>query len=711
VRPEGVGCVRKLLALAAVLTLVAGCSGSADRDDARQGSDDGRGLVATDDWRARQDDYLTFATTELRPGSPYSILAHVERADRDPSFTWNPGEPTVEDFVPMFEKLQRFADTSDFDVNRLLFLWYRARDQLDQELVDAIGERLLAFKYWQTEPTPDGIVDDQYYWTENHQIIFLADEYIAGQAFPDREFTNSGMTGREHMEHAEPLIRRWIDLRSRFGWSEWLSNVYYMEDLMGLVLLAEHSDDEELATLASMAIDLLLFEIASHTQDGAFGATHGRSYKKDKMTALDEDNFNLSKMLFDDTDHPYQGVDNAMLLAMARRYRPPEVVRRVATSDEVSIDRSRMSIPLDPLAPVEPDPKGPYGLDYDDPDNAMVWWGIGGQFAWQVVPLTVQMMQGYELWEGELYRRAADFRPIVESSTIPELRDLAHSLAPMLNAGLLSEVNTYTWRSPEVMLSTAQDWLPGLNSEQVHTWQATIDPNAQVFTNHPAEPLDEDLDWHTNSRYWTGTATNPRALQFENVGISIYQPTYEPGALPGFDYQPFTHAYFPQDHFDEVVERDGWTIGRKGDGYIGLWSKRPTSWLEYDSSRFATRGMTEPFDLIAEGGPDNVWIVEVGRAPEWASFDVFVDAITGADVEVGDDLSGVYVSPTRGEVRFGLDGPFEVDGAEVTLADYPRYDNPWAEVAFDSRQYRIEADGWVLELDFDTVTRRTSAPA
>lgn len=707
-----VGVRRLACGLVAVLVVVAGCTADEGGTDQEADVSLDAGLVPVEEWTARQDDYLTFATQQLNPGSPYSILAHVERAERDPSFTWDASAPTVEAFQPMFDKLKRFADTSDFDVNRLLFLWYRARDQLNPDLVAAIEERLLAFKYWQTEPTPEGIVDDQYYWTENHQIIFLADEYIAGQAFPDATFTNSGMTGRGHMEHAEPMIRRWIELRSRFGWSEWLSNVYYMEDLMGLVLLAEHSDDEELAELASMSIDLLLFEIASHTQAGSFGATHGRSYKKDKMTALDEDNFNLSKMLFDDTDQPYQSVDNAMLLAMAHRYRPPEVVRRVARSDEVSIDRSRMSIPLDPFAPVEPDPQPPYGFAYDDPDNAMVWWGIGAQFPWQTVPLTVHMMQTYDLWEGELYRRAADFKPIVESSTIPELQELASTLAPMLNAGLLSEVNTYTFRTPEVMLSTAQDWLPGMNSEQVHTWQATIDPNAQVFTMHPAVPLDEDLDWHTNSRYWTGTATNPRSAQFENVGVSIYDPIYEPGTLPGFDYEDFTHAYFPQDHFDEVVQRDGWTIGRKGDGYIALWSQRPTSWLEYDPARHATRGMVEPFDLVAEGGPDNVWIVEVGRAAEWPDFAAYVDAVAGSRVEVTADFSSVvYESPSQGEVRFGAVGPFTVAGIDVPLAGYDRFDNPWAQVPFDQRRYHLEADGWTLDLDFESVTRAAGAPA
>ena len=165
---------------------------------------------------------------------------------------------------------------------------------------------ILAFKYWYDEPQPAGIVDERWYWSENHQILFHTIEYLAGQAFPDETFTNDGTTGRDHMAHAQPLIERWVEQRARYGFSEWYSNVYYQEDLEATVALAEFSDDEALATRGAIASDLVLYDMASHTFDGAFGATHGRTYKKDKMTALDEDTWDVSKLVLDDTDLPYQ---------------------------------------------------------------------------------------------------------------------------------------------------------------------------------------------------------------------------------------------------------------------------------------------------------------------------------------------------------------------------------------------------------------------
>jgi hypothetical protein len=171
------------------------------------------------------------------------------------------------------------------------------------------------------------------------------------------------------------LILKWLGLRARFGFSEGLSHVYYLEDVKGLLLRADHADDAELTHWSSGVLDLLLVELASHTEAGAFGSTHGRSYQKDKLSALTEDTFTSAKMLFDDTTYPYQGVDNASLLATAQRYSPPAVAYEIARDPGVGVIRPE---PPDRHARTgQRHPDRPYGLGYDD---VMTWWALGGQF-------------------------------------------------------------------------------------------------------------------------------------------------------------------------------------------------------------------------------------------------------------------------------------------------------------------------------------------
>jgi hypothetical protein len=702
-------------ALAAALA----CSGS--DDDREPGGTAGRnGFVDEDRFRAQQDDYLAAASEELVPDSALNVLAHAERARRDRGFRFDPGA-NPSDFTASFEKIDTMEDTSDFDLLYLMNLWYGYRDDLGGAMREAIEQRILAFKYWYTEPTPEGIIDDKYYWSENHRIIFHTLEYLAGQAFPDERFANDGRTGDEHRRHAEELIERWLTEKARFGFSEWHSDVYYQKDVTPLLSLVEWAEDEALAERAAMVLDLVLFDVALHLHRGTNGATHGRSYMKDKSTATDEDVFGLAKLLFDDTSLPYPSPSDpgATLLARSRRYRLPEVIRRVATSDETGIDRERMGVPLDPVAPLEDNPQAPYGYDFDDPDNVDFWWDREALTAWQVVPLTLATADRYDLWETELFQPFVPLRDTVNNDPVLA-RQLAQSLGHMVAFGLLSEANTYTFRSPEVMLSTVQDHRPGALGFQYHAWQATLDERALVFTTHPLNEPEVGTEWPDSDGYWTGTGSMPRSAQQGSAAIHLYAPRFaSPGAGPleVFSYLPYTHAYFPREHFDEVVTEGGWTFGRKGDGYVALWSWRPVRWREHDPERVFTHGMREPFDLVAEDGADNVWIVEVGDAERSGTFEDFRRALTAAPLEVvdlgeqGDVPAGFevrYRSPSEGTLEWASEGPFRVDGEEVALDGYPRHDNRWARTAFEAPVVEIADGGARLVLDFEAGRRSVS---
>src|SRR4029453_11347982 len=139
--------------------------------------------------------------------------------------------------------------------------------------------------------------------------------------------------------------------------------------------------------------------------------------------------------------------------------------------------------------------------------------------------------------------------------------------------------------------------------------------------------------------YWTGTASMPRAAQHENVGIYIYSPAYPDGGTLGFfDYEPMTHAYFPRDRFDEVEREGKWIVARKGKALIGLYSWRPTEWQEYPDAELAlpAERFRHSFDLVAPGGPDNVWIVEWARTKDYPFYGAFLKSfqLTLAEAKV-----------------------------------------------------------------------------
>jgi len=699
----------------------------------------------------RQQEYLDYATEELSPGSLLNVIAHLEQEERVPGFTVAPGSIPDDAWDGIFEKVRTLRDTSDFDMMYLLNLLYAhgGHPAASEALWQKAEQAVLSFKYWFTDPTPartfpngDPVVDVMWYWSENHILIFRTVELLAGKRFPDEVFEVSGLTGAQHAARARPAILRWLEERSRWGFTEWHSNVYYNLTMLPLLTLIEWSEDPEIVAAAEKVLDLLWLDVALHLHRGTFGATHGRSYIKDKASADTEDTFPASKMLFDDTELPYngRGSSSATLFARADNYRLPEAIRRIGRSHLAHWDRERMSLPIpeEPPASLGSLPPPPYGLDYSE-DHLELWWSMAAQPAWPILPMTLEVGERENLWDAQF----SDFKPLRDIVYVPgdPQKTLENSLFfyrivwEAINQSLLEEVNTVVYRAPDYMLSTAQDYRKGLRGSQTHTWQATLGERAMVFTTHPGylpipegTPIPPDWNWQREDEpgpgYWTGDASQPRAAQYLNVGIAIYAPQYLSGTplvLDGFFYRDETHAYFPHAHFDEVVQSGSWTFGRKGSGYVALYSLRPTTWRSGQPEVFQNAGL--PFDLVATGSAQNVWIVECGSQAEWGSFALFQQAILDAEVtttpipDQGGDLfpdgyDVVYESPSRGRVTFGWHAPLVVAGEEIALAGYPRFDNRYLRTEFDERRYQITAGGYSLLLDFDEDVRlAVPAPA
>ena len=675
------------------------------------------GLIDEALYQASVTDYLQFATQNLQPGNITNVVAHLIRAERDPGFSWDPSPVDVNAFSALFTKFDNWKDTVDFDLMYLHWMRRLGQGILDPSLLAAVEQRMVEFRYRWDDPLPADRLDHKWFWSENHRVIMAVDEYLSGLALPDRVFTVTGLTGEQHAQRARPTILEWIQERARFGFSEWHSNVYMLKNITPLVTLVELSDDDELIRLGTAAIDLCLADLALNLQRGAYGATRGRTYKKDKMSALDEDTFGTAKLLFGDTDQGWTSTSDtgATYLCGAQRYRVPEVLRQIAVSDRVSTTKERHGVPLDPHEAMSFDPQPAYGIAYDDDANLPFWWSQGALTAWQLVPTTLSAAEKYRLWETDLFAEYDAIREVASAG--PAVAQLAaRELASMAAFGLLSEANTYTWRSPEVMLSSVVEHRAGDARDQVHAWQATIDHEALVFTTHPQRPTPQSLDWGEDSGYWTGTASMPSSVQQDNVAFHVYAPAYEPPTDPllgpTFAYERETHAYFPQDHFDEVVQQGGWTIGRKGDAYIALWSYRPTQWRIHDPSVVATNGMVQPFDLVAPGGADNVWVVEVGRRADHGEFADFVAAITAAEVEVTRPVYNEqrvrYVSPSHGEMSYSRSQGLVIEGSAVPVGDHPRLESPWGEVCHLGEFMALNEGGHSLTIDFQKGVREVT---
>ncbi|GAB3624387.1 hypothetical protein GCM10027418_24710 [Mariniluteicoccus endophyticus] len=698
---------RTLVALLLGLSLVVtSCTGGADRPPPPPGTD---GLVASDWWAARQKDYLHRVTERVDPTSLDSIVAALARQQAEPAYAFDPRRVTEAGLRPVLDKIDGHRDTSDFDQMRLWLAWHAGRDRLDPATRAALERRILDYRYWYTDPLPDGVVDHKWFWSENHRIIAHTLEYLAGRELPDATFTITAEPGRVHAQRGRERIIRWLDEKARWGMSEWQSDVYYAEDLQPLLMLAEHAEPA-IADRAMAMLDMLALDLAVNQLDGNLGVSHGRSYMKNKARASTQGVHDLLHLAYGTSPEGYSDRTDfaAVLLASATRYRIPEAIRRVAVDPAPFTGRQRTGVPIDPQEPfglAVPPP----GTSYTDPEALEFWWDRGAMTAWQVVPLSMRAIEEHRLWTTDLFAPLARVIGPERKLDPRAAQYAAYALGCQVNQGLLARADTVVHRRADAMLSSVQDYRPGCFGRQYHAWQATLGSDAVVFTTHPGTA--DTGTWADGDLYWNGAVTMPRTAQSNGALIAIYSPAYRGGTGEDANFLPMTHAYFPTERFDEVRQHGHWVFGRKGDGYVALWSHRDAQFAEPGPN---PAGLGSRYDLVADGGPDNVWISEVGDRARWGSFDAFVDAHRAARVEVaaappvGKDASPGfsvrYESPTEKEMRFGTVDGFSVDGRVVDQHPAGRMANPYATVAEADPVWTVA--GGDLRWRFDLATGR-----
>lgn len=577
------------------------------------------------------------------------------------------------------ERIRLRMDCADFVIPAFvrILLEFGTSKELEETYVRRIEDTLLGFKYWLDEP---GDITGCYF-TENHQILFHSAEYLTGLLFPDRVFSNNNKSGAWHREHAVTFIRRWLSWRSRFGFAEWLSQGYYAEDLLALAGLAHYAKEEDIRVKSKLLMDLLMFDLACNSFHGHLGGTHGRAYTKPLTNPGYESVGPVMKLAWDEGDME-QEVSSCGILLASYGYHCPQAIRETARVTGEWIHKQRVSMEVK-------DAKS-YGIDPSDFDNIMFFWGMQTYSDREVIDHSLKVFPIYNWMYNRMYAYKERY----------ELLDKAGLPAPETpDFTAMTQADIYTYRTEDYMLGCVQDYRKGRRGFQQHVWTASLGGKALVFTNVPGS-----FDYNCRPNQFAGNLFLPRAVINKNVVLCIYRIDAD-----FIDFQ-YTHAYFPQDEFDEVKEAYGWVFGKKNRAYIALRSMRPAKWepVNPEFYRYVSPGDWEkkatdarPFEYSAQGHA-NVWAAEMGSEKENGSFEQFICQFEHAEL-TGDTFRCTYLSPSQGRMEFGWLMPFKIEGREIDIHDYPRYENAACYAEFDGGKVEIKKNGHFTCLDFENL--------
>jgi hypothetical protein len=602
------------------------------------------------------------------------------------------GEPVAEaPILAALAKADARKDCADFGLNAIIRMLCidRSTNSLPIGLRNKMKTTVLNFRYWYDEPGETETITT----TENHQILFNTAELLAGRLYPDETFTNSGMTGLQHVAHALRWVNSWLGFRGRFGLTEYHSNIYYNETMPALVNLVDFSDDVEISTKASMLLDLMAFDFANNYFKGSYATAHGRTEDgkevglgSDKLPGRESTN-ETAWLMLGLGSHLDPSHFTAAFLATSG-YVPPAILEEIAADAAPANEhRERMSLSLEDA--------DTFGVGFSAEEDIIYWWTMTGMVAPYVVDGSIMLMDTYDLGadvSSDLGMSDDDFSTFIKVSALAHLTDptgYSKMLADLTRGIMLESPNTYTYRTPDYQLSGVQDHQKGMSSMQELIWQASLDMYATVFTNSGPTLRGEE--------YVGGW--KPRATLYKNVGIIQYDRNPELPLIELFMLamgpEYYNLAYFPKWAFDEVITKGHWVFGRKGDGYVGLYSYFKPFWQE--------NGIE-----LRVPGKQNFYIVEMGSRSENGSFEAFTSALTNAEIDATIKCKGFevnYQSPSQGLVSVGWDGPMTVNGNPVDIGPYKRFDNKYCSQEFGNQKTVIDFAGQSLELDFDNATR------
>ncbi|MCF6102790.1 hypothetical protein [Mesorhizobium muleiense] len=185
-------------------------------------------------------------------------------------------------------------DCADFILVPLLWCRRAYGDRIAVDLRHRIDEAILNYRYWMDEPGNDV----QWYFSENHALLFHTAAYLGGHLLPDARFVRSGRTGAEQSTVGLARVRAWLDHFEAWEMAEFNSAPYFPIDLKGLTILYALGPDADVRRRAGAAINRLLEIVARSAQQGMLTGAQGRSYEHTLRAARSLELSGIARMLW-----------------------------------------------------------------------------------------------------------------------------------------------------------------------------------------------------------------------------------------------------------------------------------------------------------------------------------------------------------------------------------------------------------------------------
>lgn len=204
------------------------------------------------------------------------------------------GNATDQMIMDLLPGINDCFDCADFALVPLLWARIAHADSIGDTARSELDRAILGFRYWMDEPGNDV----QWYFSENHALLFHTAAYLAGSHFPEARFVRSQRTAAEQAGIGRERVRAWLDHFERWEMAEFNSAPYFPIDLKGLCALQALAPDSDIAKRAGRAIVRLIEIVARSAHHGILTAAQGRSYEHSLCVARTLELSGIARLLW-----------------------------------------------------------------------------------------------------------------------------------------------------------------------------------------------------------------------------------------------------------------------------------------------------------------------------------------------------------------------------------------------------------------------------
>jgi len=209
------------------------------------------------------------------------------------------GPETDRMIADMLQAIEDCHDCADFILVPLIWCRRLYAADIAPDLVARIDKAITGYRYWMDEPGNDV----QWYFSENHALLFHTATYLAGGLLPQERFVRSGRLGAQQSKVGLERVRAWLDHFEKWEMAEFNSAPYFPIDLKGLTALMALAPDADVREQARAAILRLIEIVARSAHHGILTGAQGRSYEHTLRAGRSLELSGIARMLWGDGNY------------------------------------------------------------------------------------------------------------------------------------------------------------------------------------------------------------------------------------------------------------------------------------------------------------------------------------------------------------------------------------------------------------------------